>query len=372
MLYALSIPSVLMLYYFGYLLRSAISFVRLESNFEQNEFRPSVAVIVPARNEAENIKTCIESILAQNYPKDKLELIVVDDHSDDATFEIAQKSGANSPQFQLLKLDSSPGFAYKKAAVAQGIAKANADIILATDADCKMGKDWVATMASNFDAQTGMVSGPVALESKIIFGQMQALEFMGLIAVGAAAIARKKPTMCNGANLAYRKDVFHEVGGFEGIDHIASGDDELLMHKIAATKWKIKFAKHPDAIVSTAAQESWQAFKQQRMRWVSKSTQYKQKSITFTLVLAYLAMLGFPILIIVGFFQPLAWCFALANLALKLFGEFAVLYPAARFFGKLPLLKWLLPEQIAHIIYVLWVGIAGNKKSYEWKGRQVK
>jgi cellulose synthase/poly-beta-1,6-N-acetylglucosamine synthase-like glycosyltransferase len=211
------------------------------------------------------------------------------------------------------------------------------------------------------------------LEAKSIFGQFQALEFMGLIAVGAAGIADKHPTMCNGANLAYRKSVFIEVGGFAGIDHIASGDDELLMHKIAALgKYKIRFAKSKAAIVHTHAQETWTDFKRQRIRWVSKSTHYKRSSITAILVLSYLAMLGFLFLLIAGIWDMRLWAILGIHLGLKIAAEFAVLYQAAVFFDKLRLLIWLPLEQLAHIAYVLWVGIAGNRKSYEWKGRNVK
>ncbi len=373
MVIALFIPSLLMLFYVGYLLRSAWYFVGLNAKDETSDLQPSVTVIVPARNEAQNIAACISAILSQNYPPEKVELIVVDDHSEDATAEIAKAASSKTPNFKLLELKTHTGVAYKKAAVAYGISQAKGEIILATDADCQMGSDWLKSMIACFAPKTGMVSGPVMLESERIFGQMQALEFMGLIAVGAAGIAAGDPTMCNGANLAYRKSVFEEVGGFEGIDHIASGDDELLMHKIAAeTKWDVRFSKNKASIVRTGAQETWEAFKKQRIRWVSKSTQYKRKRITWTLILSYLAMLGFPILIAIGFFEPLAWWIALGNLSLKFLGEFAVLYPAAKFFGKLPLLKWLLPEQLGHILYVLWVGLAGNKKSYEWKGRKVK
>jgi cellulose synthase/poly-beta-1,6-N-acetylglucosamine synthase-like glycosyltransferase len=236
-----------------------------------------------------------------------------------------------------------------------------------------MGKSWLSAMLDGFQEDTGMVSGPVTLEGDTLLMEFQALEFMGLIAVGAAGIAAKQPTMCNGANLAYRKSAFEAVGGFAGIDHIASGDDELLMHKIAATRqYQIAFVRNQDAIVHTAAQANWQDLKRQRIRWVSKSTAYKRRSITMTLVLAYLAMLGFPFLLVAGFWEPRLWAWLLSNLLLKILAEAVVIYPAAVFFGKLRLMKWLPFEQVAHIAYVLWVGIAGNRKSYEWKGRKVK
>jgi cellulose synthase/poly-beta-1,6-N-acetylglucosamine synthase-like glycosyltransferase len=398
LLYLAFIFSGLLLFYVGYLLRCAFYFGRMQEGREQMEVAlateneahlqaahasatalPRVTVIVPARNEAAHIGACVQGILAQHYPADRLQLIVVNDHSEDDTVALARAAAnaasdqADAPDFQILQLAAQPGTAYKKAAVSQGIAAATGDIIVTTDADCHMGPDWLRAMVAQFDAETAFVSGPVTLESTSIFGQFQTLEFMGLIAVGAAGIAAGQPTMCNGANLAYRKSVFEEVGGFAGIDHIASGDDELLMHKIAALgRYRIRFARVRAAIVHTHAQETWTAFKRQRIRWVSKSTHYKRSSITTTLVLSYLAMVGFPLLAIGGVWDARLWMLAGAHLLLKLLAELAVLWQAAVFFDKLRLLVWLPFEQVAHIAYVLWVGIAGNRKSYEWKGRNVK
>ena len=222
--------------------------------------------------------------------------------------------------------------AYKKAAVARGIEAARGEVILVTDADCTMGPNWVRSMASQFTPTTGMVSGPVVLEGETIFGDFQALEFMGLIAVGAGSIGAGTPNTCNGANLAYRKQVFAEVGGFAGIDQIASGDDELLMHKIAdQTDWKIRFAKDQGAIVSTAAHRSWKDFKAQRLRWVSKSTQYQNPRITLTLIISYLAILGLPLLLLLAPFFPVLWPFLALNLSLKILSEATILREAGLF-----------------------------------------
>lgn len=376
-----AVTTLLMLYYATYLWRSAWNYrVRsLSSQLEekrartQNSNSNSFSIIVPARNEAENIESCLQALLSQDFPSDRFEIILVNDHSEDDTVARAQNAAAKAPNFKLLHLHEIQGVAYKKAAVAHGIASAKGDIVITTDADCSMGPNWLQAMSERFLPEVGMVSGPVVLESKTVFEHFQALEFMGLNAVGAAAIHSGSPTMCNGANLAYRKAAFDDVGGFKGIDHIASGDDELLMHKIAAeTQWKVDYATDRRAIVRTAALPDFAAFRAQRLRWVSKSTQYKRASITATLVISWLAMAGIPLLLVAGFFDSVAWYFLLGNLFLKMLGEFPILFQAAGFFNKLHLLRWFVPEQLAHIVYVLWVGLAGNSRSYTWKGREVK
>lgn len=362
----------LLLFYVGYLLRSAWYWGKLEEPVQGGDHLPRVAVIVPARNEATHIVACVQAILAQDYPRGLMEVIVVNDHSEDDTAALAQAAAGHDPRFRILSLEAQTGPAYKKAAVAQGIAASSSELIVTTDADCVMGPQWLRSLVGCFDAGTGLVSGPVLLEGKGLFAEFQALEFMGLIAVGAAAIAAGHPTMCNGANLAYRRTAYEAVGGFAGIDHIASGDDELLMHKVAAMpQFQVRFAKLAAAIVRTPAQPTWEAFKQQRIRWVSKSRHYKRKAITLVLVLSYMAMLGFPLLAMAGMWDARLWGLLGLHAVLKLAAEAAVLVPAAIFFGKLPLLRWLPLEQAAHIAYVLWVGIAGNVTSYQWKGREV-
>lgn len=370
-----AISTALVLYYAVYLWRSAFHYraaIR-ENKTEQNVPLPFVSVIIPARNEARSVAGCVISALSQDYPADRFEVLLVNDHSEDQTVPVARNAARHWGNFRVLNLAKIRGVAYKKSAVATGIAQAKGEIILTTDADCLLKKSWISTMVGAFSEKTGLVSGPVCLESDSVFGHFQALEFMGLNAVGAAAIHAGQPTLCNGANLAYRKSVFQAVGGFAGIDHIASGDDELLMHKIASeTDWEVVFAANKGAIVRTDALRRWSAFRSQRIRWVSKSTQYKRVSITATLVIAWLGMAGFPVLLIASFFDPAFLYFFFCNLLLKIAGEFPILFSSASFFDKLHLLRYLVPEQIAHIAYVLWVGLAGNAKSYTWKGREVK
>src|SRR5690606_33041555 len=109
---------------------------------------------------------------------------------------------------------------YKKYAITQAIAQAHGDIMVTTDADCRMGKNWLSTDIQKFEeSDCYMLSSPVSYsEEKSFFEILQTLEFQYLIGLGAAGIGNGAPTTCNGANLAYRRDIFYEVGGFNGID----------------------------------------------------------------------------------------------------------------------------------------------------------
>lgn len=373
MIWAVLVFGCCLIFYGGYLLVNAYWFSRSTSGAASTErpTQPKVSILIPARNESQHIEACVLAALAQTYPPERFEVIVIDDRSEDDTAVKVKQMQAEHPNLHLLQRTGEVRNAYKKAAIQQGIAAATGEIILTTDGDCHMGAEWLATMVNYFAPDVGLVSGPVVLEGTKPFEEFQALEFMGLIAVGAASITAGRPNMCNGANLAYRKSAFESVDGFGGVDDLASGDDEFLMHKIHAAGSRVCFARDEAAVVRTDALPSFSDFRNQRLRWVSKSTAYKRKSITWTLVVSYLAMVLFPLLLVFSCFQPNYLYVLAAAFLFKTLCEFAILFPAARFFDKLHLLKWLLPEQFLHIVYVLWVGIAANFGKYTWKGRKV-
>ena len=338
--------------------------------------KTKVSVIIAARNEAANIGRTLSDILQQDFPGELLEVIVVDDHSTDDTAAVVSSFAAQG--VKLLKLnESEPLNSYKKKAISLAIETATGDFIVTTDADCRMGKDWLATVIS-FAEEKGciMVSSPVVYsQQKGFFEELQTLEFLYLIGLGAAGIGKKHASTCNGANLAYRRDVFHELGGFNGIDHLASGDDELLLHRVAG-KYPdgIGFCKSADAVVYTDAKRTLRGFINQRRRWASKSTHYKNKGIvalglaiwTFNLLLLLTGLA--PLFLNVG--TPLIAGLLIA-LALKLAAETYFLYPICRFANRVDLLAYLPILTVLHVVYMVYIGIAGNLGKYQWKGRRV-
>ncbi len=372
MIYFIAILSACLAYYLCFILYQTVKFISYNpTSFKQNL---SVTVIIPARNEEKNIVKCLDSLKKQVYDLDKLQIIVVNDFSDDNTLGLSKLNLVDS-KINYLVLDKSSFNlnASKKECINLALSKSSGDIILCTDADCVMGPFWVQTMVSFFSKQTQLVSGPVKMSHLNTFEGFQALESIGLITIGAAYIASKQPTLANGANLAYRKSAFEAVNGFVGIDQIASGDDELLMHKINE-KYpdSIVFAKDSNAIVTTNPCTTFNELYNQRLRWVTKSTIYKEKRITITLMISYLASLFFPVAFIYSFFNPDLLPLPLIGLLCKIFAEGTILFVGNRFLNNGFLLKYLVFEQFFHILYVVWIGVAANLvKKYEWKGRKV-
>ncbi|WP_162142898.1 glycosyltransferase [Terrimonas ferruginea] len=340
-------------------------------------FRPrqqasiSISVLIPARNEAANIGRLLDSLQQQDYPAEQYEIIVIDDHSTDDTAALAaQYAGVHVIRLQEDDINS-----YKKKALEQGVAAAKGQLIVTTDADCVAGKYWLSTIAA-FQQQTNaaFIVAPVSIEAgKPLVEQFQALDFMILQGITGASVQQGVHSMCNGANMAYLRDIFYEVNGYSGIDHIASGDDMLLMHKI----WqrytdRIGYLSSPDVIIKTAPVHSWRAFLNQRIRWASKASFYDDKRIIAVLVLVYLLNLSLPVLLIAGFFCSMYWVAALVLIIAKALVEYPFVYSVARFF-KTPvsLLKFLFLQPL-HIGYTVIAGFLGVAGGYEWKGRKVR
>ncbi|WP_231425883.1 glycosyltransferase [Pedobacter sp. Leaf250] len=344
--------------------------------FKKGIFTPvtKVSVIVAARDEALNIGRTIDALIAQDYPKNLTEIIFIDDHSTDNTAEIVASYAASG--IKLIKLNENQALnSYKKKAIQTAIGSCSGDLIITTDADCVMGEKWLSSVV-NFYQDKGykMISSPVAyFEEKSFFERLQSLEFLYLIGLGASTIGNKKPSTCNGANLAYEKATFYEVGGFQGIDDLASGDDELLLHKIAA-KYpdKIGFLKDRFAIVYTHAKENLKSFIQQRKRWASKSTRYKNKAIIVLGVFVWVFNLSILSNFITGLFIPAFLTITIYQLIVKMILETLFLWDVTGFAKKRRLLVLIPILNVLHILYIVYIGIAGNSGKYNWKGRMVK
>ncbi|WP_069660646.1 glycosyltransferase family 2 protein [Arcticibacter eurypsychrophilus] len=336
--------------------------------------RTKVSILIAARNEEDKIALTIENILAQSYPADLRELIVVDDHSSDQTSAIILSYRDRG--VRLIKLNEKEKLnSYKKKAISEAINLATGELIITTDADCRMKPYWLKAIVGFYE-ETGskLISSPVVYANEIsFFERLQTLEFLYLIGLGASTIGNKMPSTCNGANLAYKKEVFVELGGFKGIDDLASGDDELFLHKVASRyPESIGFCKSSDAIVFTDAKASLSEFISQRKRWASKSTRYKDKKIVVLGVAIWFFNVMLLVSMLAGFFDSRNWITALLALVLKALAEMLFLKPVTRFAHRTELLKYLPLLSVVHVIYIIYIGIAGNSGKYIWKDRLVR
>lgn len=341
-------------------------------------FSTKVSVIIPARDEEKNLPPLLEALQHQSYPANLFEVIVVDDFSEDGTADIVKYFPAANVRLirmcdhisKTQRLNS-----YKKKAIELAIGQATGHLIVTTDADCVMGPKWLETIVKFYETyHPRFIAAPVAYHHEDdFFKKLQSLDFMTMQGITGSVAYLQTGTMCNGANLAYEKTAFEEVGGFTGIDMIASGDDMLLMYKIYhAYPDGVMYLKSQDAVVRTLPVDTVGGFMQQRIRWSSKADKYEDKRITRVLVLVYIWNVVLVLLALVAIFNPALRSWLLGVLVYKVVIELIFLAPVASFFRKAGMLAWFIPGQPFHIIYVVAAGWLGKFGSYEWKGRQVK
>jgi len=334
-----------------------------------------VSIIVPFRNEKENILTNLKSIEAQLYPTEKFEVIYVDDYSEDNSLELLKKNIKKNNIRVISVPDDFSKNAHKKRAIRYGIENAKGMIIVTTDADCVHDEEWLKSLMQSFDPVTGFVSGPVEFETDDgLFSEFQKLEFAGLVLCGAGLIGSGHPTICNAANIAYRKKVFDEVGGFKDQMNLSSGDDELLMQKISKdSDFKVKFCRDKNAIVKTSANKTISDFYQQRKRWASKGLFYNDKSLVLKLILIYAFYVGLlPQLILGLFYHPLFLLSFFGSFLFKFIFEFRILYKGKEILFNNLQLKYLVIAEIFQIPYIIFTGLVGAFGNYLWKSRKVK
>jgi biofilm PGA synthesis N-glycosyltransferase PgaC len=327
------------------------------------------SIVIAARNEENNIGALIDSLHLQDYPADHFEIIVVDDHSVDHTASIAQLKGA-----RLITLVGDEVNSFKKKAIEAGITAAGNEWIITTDADCLPGPLWLSGFASTITSQTIFLAAPVKIHpAPNLIAKFQAVDFMILQTITGAVARRSELSMCNGANIAYRKEAFFSVNGFQGIDQIASGDDMLLMHKISKRfPGGVKYLKAKELIVETKAVNRWKEFFSQRVRWASKARSYQDKRIFPVLLVVYLFNISLVALAVLSLSGTMLWWYPLIFLGLKVLIELPLFFAGARFFKMQKMIGYFIVFQPMHVLYTVLSGTFGQFGTYEWKGRRVK
>ncbi len=333
---------------------------------------PSVSVILPARNEERNIAGCLESLLRQDYPAGRCEILVVDDASQDGTRREAARVAAADRRVTLIAAPEAPGAGGKKRLITLAQERAAGEVIVTTDADCRHPEGWLRAMASPFNDGVDFVSGPVVYEGRETMAQrLLALEFLGLVGIGAGFIGIGYPRLCNGANIAFRASSFRAVGGYSANARVTSGDDEFLMQKIAAGRGGVLFQPHPEAVVRTAPPGTMSAFLEQRKRWASKGLRYADKRFVAFLVLLFAYFLHLLFAPFAALASGAAGIAILLLFAVKIAADAALLFAAARLLSRPLRIGDILVGELLHVPYILLAALAGTFSSYRWKGRRL-
>ncbi len=346
----------------------SIGWLKIERFRSKGNFDPiSVSIIVACRNEEENIQQLLDCLVAQNYPKNKTEIIIIDDHSEDNTVASIKRKSVKNSHINYLQLP--PEKTGKKEAIAYGIENSTSEIILTTDADCEMKENWISSMVGYYiNYQPKLLSGPITLKKTSgLFQNFQSLEFLSLVASGAGAIGINRPIMNNGANLLFEKTLFLESNQYKSY---ASGDDIFLMlHAKKKYRERIHFIKSKNAIVYTYGLNKISRFFNQRIRWTSKSKAYRDFDIIFTAIIVSLINLMLVLSILLSFWEKSFLLVSLIIFLTKSLVDLMILIPVSSFFSKQNLLWLFFPLQAIYPFYILVTVTLGLIGNFNWKNR---
>lgn len=330
-----------------------------------------VAIVIAARNEETNLPILLQSLLLQSYPKENYQIIVSDDHSTDNTIKITENIFKEN-NIKNGKCLSSPNES-KKEALTYAIRNTEAELIITTDADTTMDKDWISSMVQEYEsAGAYLICGPVKLIGHSnIFEKLQSIEFTGLSGIGASGIISNLPMFCNGANLAFSKKIFDEVDGYkQSLSY--SGDDTQLMLKIHKSyRGKISFLKDSRAIVRTSVIKRNSELLEQRKRWASKIPSTLSGFTIFISVLVWLVHF-FLLIYFVKALMDLNFLLLFLPFIMITVSEIVLLKSVEKFF-KENFPSWLIIVVLPfYCIYIVCVGLLAPFSTYQWKGRKVK
>ena len=361
--------AILSLFYMLALIWILLGLERIRMRFTDD--KPFVSVVVAARNEQYNIRSLLTTLTRQTYSDTRYEIIIVDDESKDDTAAIA--NSFNDPLIRVVQTSGrSKVVSPKKNAINLGIQNARGDIILLTDADCLPPIGWIEGMVRLFAPNVGMVIGfsPAELPRlRFPFGHLLALESMSLAAIAAGTAGRGYPATCNGRNLAYRKNVYEQVGGFERINNFISGDDDLMLKLVQRTEWKIQYAYDAALSVPTQLVKNAKQFANQRLRHASKGFFYDLKKV-IGLMLAYFYNLLILLSLPLALFHTLSLWAPVVFIGLKSLFEFVLLYQFAATMQRRHFLSVFPLAEILHVPYVVFFGALGPFIKFKWKEKE--
>lgn len=334
-----------------------------------NDKKHSFSVITACRNEEGHIEACLRSVFAQDYPGELFSVIVVDDRSADRTPEVLKRLRAEFSRLSVITLDRCPeGTAPKKHALSKGIEQARGEILLFTDADCRVPPTWISAINRHFDEKTGTVSGlttyfrPPSMDR--FFWGLQAMDFFSHSVVSAAAIGAGLPLNTNANNFAVRRSLYDSVRGFTRGLAVVSGDDDLLLQAAAREgRALVRYAIEKEAAVETAPTPTLRGIWEQRKRWGSKTIYYNKGAVLFLTGIFF-----YYLLILVGLVVSFAWPFFVYKTLLDLL----LAWRGMRLFRKTDLLPYFPPASILHIPLIILSIVFGVFGRFTWKGATTK
>lgn len=348
-------------------------FARLRAlNLPIEQSENQFSIIIPCRNEAHNLDECMSSVLSQEYPKDQYEIILVDDHSEDGTFERMTQYALKYTNVLAVKLSQETG---KKAALATGIREASKPWVVTRDADTRCGKEWLATLSAYIDRYAGKdiwIMPVHTNETKGFWNLSFGLEFLSLVISGLAFATASTPIMANGANLAFRRKVFDELGGYDSHVKLSSGDDQfLVMDWQKRHKGHVGCIAQREAAVTTPVPSSFSEWLTQRIRWGSKFSRYGNSWATWVGVLVMLTNLALIVMTVSAILGSVQWGAVAFAWIVKLVPDLLFLQNGVQHYDLDRLMLSFLPLSILLPFLMILTFFMSLFTRPSWKGRKI-
>ncbi len=342
----------------------------------RSDAQPFVSVVIPVKNEKDHIHRILTEVVHQTYSREKYEVIAVDDESTDVTPNVIHSFAEKHENVHLLstKGSSSP-LRNKKRPLDMGIRSARGEIVLLTDADCHVSSQWIELMVSCFTPDTGLVIGHAEIDlPDTPMQQIEALDFLLLMGAARGTASLGSPFACTGQNLAYRKEVFEQAGGFSSFADAAGGDDNLLFQNIKQHReWTIVSACDRASYVTTPPLPNLRQLISQRIRWASDSLYVKQTDMFFFFVIVVTFLANLLILsLATSLLFSLKWVFPLIlGLGSKFIVEGILMLRTTYLFQRFDLRRSFPMWFFCQIPYVVLMGVVTLLPIRPgWGGRQ--
>jgi cellulose synthase/poly-beta-1,6-N-acetylglucosamine synthase-like glycosyltransferase len=327
---------------------------------------PKVSVIVPSRNEEDNIDRCLESIVRVDYPKDKLEIIAVNDRSTDRTGEIIS---SYMQKYDFIKIcnvkpeDIEGNLQGKPGAIQHGADQATGEVILMTDADCAVNPGWVKTIATGYgDPKVGLIASYTLIESETLFEKIQSLEWIYMHTMASGGIGLAQPLGCYGNNLSVRKETFDKLGGYREIPFSVT-EDLAVLQAVAASEYEPRYYCHKNATVTTLPEPTFKDYLKQRHRWAVGGQKLGWRAVAFV---------GTSITMWTGIFASALcseWGLTAGLIATRLAGDFSLIFTSLAHLRKTRMAGWIFPSVFFFMFIELIIPFVLLDKKIEWKGQ---
>ena len=327
---------------------------------------PFVSVVIPARNEEENIERCINSIFINTYPADKYEVIAVNDRSEDKTGEILNRLQQDYKTLKIISIDDESAhnnLKGKPRALQCGIEAAEGSVIMMTDADCVVNNKWIETMAQAYSNENvGLVASFTTIIGNKIFEKIQAVEWIYMHTMGSGGIGLNEPLGCYGNNLSVRKDEFIKLGGYEKI-RFSVTEDLALLQAVYKSGRTVRYFPNYNMSVETLPCKNLLEYFNQRHRWAIGGLSLGWRGAVFVIT-SFALWVGIITSLITC--QPL-WL--LAVVVSRILGDYAVITPSLNILKKYKLGFWVIPSVLFFIIAEAIVPFLLLNKEIVWKGQ---